>query len=47
MAFTFLASKRQNRENHRQLSILLLSQGEGKEAAQEITKQLETWEKES
>ena len=42
-AYTFLAVKRQTREAHRQLSILALSQAEGKE----ITKQLESWEKDA
>ncbi len=43
MAFSFLAVKRQNRENHRQLSIQLLTNAEEKV----LTKQLEDWEKDS
>jgi hypothetical protein len=43
-AFNFLAEKRQNRESHRTLGLLALSQsGDGKG----IKKQLETWEKDA
>jgi hypothetical protein len=43
-AYAFLAVKRQNRETHRDLSILLLAQS-GDEKA--IKKQLEDWEKDA
>lgn len=43
-AYTFLASKRKNRENHMALSLLLLSQSGDQKA---VTKQLEDWEKDT
>jgi hypothetical protein len=44
MAFSFLAGKRMNREQHRQLSLLsLANSGDGKT----INEQLARWEKES
>jgi len=43
-AFTFLAVKRQNREAHSTLSLMLLAQS-GDEKA--VKKQLETWEKDA
>lgn len=43
-AFTFLAVKRGNRENHTHLSLLNLA-GSGDDKA--IKKQMETWERES
>jgi hypothetical protein len=43
-AYTFLAVKRMNRENHASLSLQVLAQrGEDKE----IKKQMEQWEKDS
>lgn len=43
-AYTFLAAKRRNRENHTALGLLQLSQS-GDEKA--IKKQFEDWEKDS
>lgn len=43
-AFTFLAVKRQNREQHAQLSLLCLSQSGDDKA---IKKQFEDWEKDA
>lgn len=48
MAFSFLATKRVNKERHAQLGLLVLAQGGGsKEGNAEINKQLAAWEKES
>jgi len=43
-AFTFLAVKRKNREDHASLSLMLLAQS-GDEKA--VKKQLETWERDA